>query len=120
MEDLPVDGDKQTEGKSMEGEFDEERYNKYLMDTSGPKRRDILADPVDETEAVMQDLASFYDDGAYSVKGAGEKFAVGTSVGAQSYSSRVKTAEELEQEELQKALEQIRKMEEEEMFKGIS
>lgn len=106
---------------TMQAEFDEERYNNYLFDASGPKRRDILATPVDETDAVMQDLASFYDDGAYRVKGAGEKFAVGAGVGLQTGSSaRVKTAEELEQEELERALEQIRKMEEEEMFKGTS
>lgn len=44
------------------------RYNKYLFDASGPKRRDVLA-VVDETDAVINDLTSFYDDGAYSVKG---------------------------------------------------
>ena len=46
----------------MVGAFDEERYNKYMLDSSGPKRRDILSAPVDETDAVMQDLSSFYDD----------------------------------------------------------
>ena len=101
----------------MVGAFDEERYNKYMLDSSGPKRRDILSAPVDETDAVMQDLSSFYDDGAYAVKG-GEKFAIGSSSG---YSSkREKTPEELEQEELARALEQIRKLEEEQMFTGTS
>ena len=101
--------------KTMVGAFDEERYNKYMLDASGPKRRDILSAPVDETDAVMQDLSSFYDDGAYSIKG-GEKFAIGSGSAA----SREKTPEELEQEELARALEQIRKLEEVEMFSGTS
>jgi hypothetical protein len=61
---------------TMLASFDEERYNKYLFDASGPKQRNILDTPVDETDAVIQDLTSFYDDGAYSVKGKGEKFAL--------------------------------------------
>jgi len=47
----------------------------------------------------MQDLASFYDDGAYSVKGSG-KFTVSHQA-----STREKTAEELEQEEFSRVLE---------------
>jgi hypothetical protein len=71
-------------------EFDEEQYNKYLFDASGPKRKNVLDTPIDETDAVVQDLASFYDDGAYSVKGSGERFAVGGG------SAKEKSAEELE------------------------
>jgi len=111
-------GEGETEAKpaaAMVGEFDEEQYNKYLFDASGPKRRNILDTPVDETDAVVQDLASFYDDGAYSVKGPGDKFAVGVHS-----SKKEKTQEEIEQEELERALEQIRKLEEEEMFTGTS
>lgn len=99
--------------QQVKGEFDEEQYNKYLFDASGPKRRNVLDAPVDETDAVVEDLASFYDDGAYAVKGKGERFAVGGAVAA-----KAKTAEELEQEELEKALLEIRKMEEQEMFHG--
>ena len=78
----------------MVGNFDEDRYNQYLFDASGPKRRNVLEEPINETDAVLQDLASFYDDGAYSVKGTGERFAVGKGVGASS--NKAKTPEEIE------------------------
>ena len=40
-----------------------------MFDASGPKSRSVLAPVVDETDAVINDLTSFYEDGAYSVKG---------------------------------------------------
>ena len=109
--------EKPADSQNMVGAFDEERYNKYLFDASGPKRKDVLSQPVDETDAVCEDLASFYGDGAYSVKNSGERFAVGAGIGM-STTHKVKMPSEIEQEELAAALEQIRKLEEVEMFKG--
>ena len=54
-----------------------------MTDASGPKKRDILAagdetkSGLDDYDAVMKDLTSYYDDGSYSVKGQGDKFIVG-------------------------------------------
>lgn len=81
------------------GAFDEERYNKYMLDASGPKQRNIMSAPIDDTDIVMQDLASFYDDGAYSVKGSG-KFSVSHSA-----NTKEKTTDELEKEEFARILE---------------
>ena len=66
--------EKKEAGVAMGG-YDEEQYNRYLLDASGPKTRTLNFNSVED-----QDMVSYADeeavDGAYRMQHKGEKFSL--------------------------------------------
>lgn len=107
---------KKEEEKAPE-EQETESYNPYLYDMSGPRKRieygipDNANDDLNEFEMQAAFDSLKMEDDSYAVKYSNEKFKLGAAP------SNGKTAQQIEEEELAAALEQIRKMEEAEKHK---
>ena len=90
------------------GSFDEEKYNEYMFSTAGPKKKvdySCVTGGDDDYTSFDNEVGNNFNavEGEYSVKHTGERFAISRPAGGAG-GSKAKTAAELEEEELARAL----------------